>query len=401
MTLTEENISYIKKAFSAMKTKDDLLVLLNYVKRLHYEEKSQPFTIRQLNFFCNPNNETGRYTTFNLAKKSGDIRTIHAPVKGLKILQECLKTVFETIVDLNPAATGFVKGKSILYNATQHLGSRYVFNTDLKDFFPGIDQARIWGRIHFPPFNLEKDTERGELAKVIAGLCCHKTETEREGKDGTLTIESRSVLPQGAPTSPILSNIICQRLDYYLSAVAQRFQLEYTRYADDITFSGNYNIFGKGMPFNIELERIIKKENFRINTKKTRLQKIGYRQEVTGITVNEKPNVPKRYIKQLRMWLYYWETYGYDRASDYFLPQYIADKSHLAGNKSPNFSAIIRGKLDYLKMVKGAEDPTYEKLVKRYVALAGEKGYFKTLFTIWEQEGIKKAMEKYYENKTQ
>src|SRR4051812_38983344 len=111
MTLTEEHNQYIRETFSTIKTKGVLLILLNYVKRIHYEEKSQPFSIRQINFYCNPNTGTARYITFNLTKKSGKLRTIHAPVKGLKMLQVCLKTVLETIIELNPAATGFIKGK--------------------------------------------------------------------------------------------------------------------------------------------------------------------------------------------------------------------------------------------------------------------------------------------------
>jgi len=400
MTLTEEHTRYIKEAFSSMKTKADLLLLLNYIKVLIYKDKSQPFAIRQINLYCNPNNDTGRYFTFNLTKKSGDIRIIHAPQKGLKMLQESLKIALECIMELNPAATGFVRGKSTVDNAIVHLGRKYIFNIDLKDFFPGIDQARIWKRLQFPPFNLNETSGRLVLANVIAGLCCVKIETDREEKDGSLRRAIRCVLPQGAPTSPVISNIICQRLDFYLLAVAKRFNLQYTRYADDITFSGNYDIFEKGLPFYIELERIIKKENFRINTKKTRLQKQGYRQEVTGIIVNEKLNVPKRYIKQLRMWLYYWERYGYEKAKLYFLPKYVADKSHILNGTIPDFSAVIRGKLDYLKMIKGEKDPTYKKLNDRYIELTGDKGYFKNILSLWEDEGIDKAMQKYYEDNT-
>ena len=126
-------------------------------------------------------------------------------------------------------------------------------------------------------------------------------------KDGEFALEKRNVLPQGAPTSPILSNIICERLDLRLNGVAKRFGLKYSRYADDITFSSMHNVFQKNSDFLIEINRIINEQNFIIKHSKTRLQKQGYKQEVTGLIVNQKPNVDSRYISELRKWIYLWE----------------------------------------------------------------------------------------------
>jgi hypothetical protein len=151
-------------------------------------------------------------------------------------------------------------------------------------------------------------------------------------------------------------------------AVAKRFGLKYTRYADDITFSSMHNVYQKDSDFLKELHRIIEEQNFHIKESKTRLQKQGYRQEVTGLLVNEKPNVQKRYIKQLRMWLYYWERYGYDKASVYFILQYMENKGE-ALSGIPRIENVISGKLDYLKMVKGKENSTYLSLKKRFEEL--------------------------------
>jgi len=193
-------------------------------------------------------------------------------------------------------------------------------------------------------------------------------EVERLDKiSGKWNLEKRNVLPQGAPTSPILTNVICQRMDYLLSAVAKRFGLNYTRYADDMTFSSMHNVYQNDSEFLKELHRIIAEQGFYIKESKTRLQKEGYRQEVTGLLVNENVNVQKRYIKQLRMWLYYWETYGYERAYTFFMQQYIADKTVLKGK--PNMANVIDGKLNYLKMVKGAENNLYLKLRGRFEVL--------------------------------
>ena len=121
-----------------------------------------------------------------------------------------------------------------------------------------------------------------------------------------------------------------------------------------------------------ELHRIIAEQNFHIKESKTRLQKDGYRKEVTGLLVNEKANVQQRYIKQLRMWLYYWERYGYERAYTYFLAQYVSDKGHVKKGK-PDMTSVIAGKLDFLKMVKSSENLLYTKLSNRYAALINKE----------------------------
>jgi retron-type reverse transcriptase len=195
-------------------------------------------------------------------------------------------------------------------------------------------------------------------------------EVERMNPDGEWEKVKRNVLPQGAPTSPVITNIVCQRLDFLLTGVAKRFGLKYSRYADDLTFSSMHNVYQPGSEFLNELHRIIAEQGFHIKESKTRLQKDGHRKEVTGLLVNEKANVQQRYIKQLRMSLYYWERYGYERASGFFLQQYIADKGHVKKDK-PDMVNVISGKLDYLKMVKGAECQLYLKMKKRFDILKG------------------------------
>jgi hypothetical protein len=303
---------------------------------------------------------------------------------------------------------GFVRDKSIVTNARQHAASNYVYNIDLKDFFPSIDQARVWKCMQLRPFNLTKEstekktdtaTNRLEIANIIAALCCTEMEVERINKDGDWEKVKRNVLPQGAPTSPVMTNIVCQRLDFLLTGVAKRFNLKYTRYADDITFSSMHNVYQQGSDFLSELNRIIIQQGFTIKESKTRLQKQGYRQEVTGLIVNEKVNVQQRYIKQLRMWLYYWERYGYDKAFEFFLPQYKADRGFSKKGK-PDMANVIGGKLDYLRMVKGSENETYLKLKGRFDKLMEYMGPITTIIDEWETNGIENAMELYYKNET-
>ncbi len=239
----------------------------------------------------------------------------------------------------------------------------------------------------------DKDN-RLRIANLIASLCCTEMEVERKNENGVWEKVKRNVLPQGAPTSPVITNIVCQKLDYLLSGVAKRFGLKYSRYADDITFSSMHNVFQPESEFLKELHRIITEQNFHIKESKTRLQKDGYRKEVTGLLVNEKVNVQQRYIKQLRMWLYYWERYGYERATGFFLKQYLADKGHVK-NGMPNMTNVVSGKLEYLKMVKGADNELYLKLKGRFDALSGTINPLEELLNIWENKGIDVAMNHY------
>ncbi|MDZ4668366.1 MAG: reverse transcriptase family protein [bacterium] len=458
MKLEQAYIDQIRTAFEKMQSRADLLHVLNEAKPLVYGEKAVPFELKQLTWYANPKLGRKRYAEFKIKKKSGAERCINAPVKGLKSLQKTLSFVLQCVYEPHNAVMGFVRDKSIVDNAKLHVGSRYVYNIDLKDFFPSVDQARVWKCIQLKPFNLNKassaepqymkwedfkreylktegpvkflkgkgrmftktpygtiyvasnydkekdnyillgssslktktgkslegtlwlvnkipDTSRLDIANIIASLCCTEMEVGRKTASGEWEKVKRNVLPQGAPTSPVITNIVCQRLDYILTGVVKRFGLKYSRYADDITFSSMHNVYQPESDFLKELHRIIAEQGFHIKESKTRLQKDGYRKEVTGLLVNEKANVQKRYIKQLRMWLYYWERYGYERASGFFIEQYVADKGRVIKGK-PDMTNVIGGKLDFLKMVKGADNELYLKLKGRFDKLTNKHNNF-------------------------
>lgn len=392
MKPTPSQIYSIKTKFNEMNNKVDFLNLLNYSKEILYQEKCIPFSLKQLNFYISKDSKKKSfdkkvYHSFEIKKKSGANRVIHAPVKGLKEFQKTLNIILQCVYVPHKAATGFVMGKSIVENANQHAGKLYVYNIDLKEFFPSVDAARVWGRLLAKPFNLGRSNERKQIANMIKTLCCHSMPVERS-IDGQWRMVQASVLPQGAPTSPILTNAICERLDIKLSGLAKRFNINYTRYADDITFSSNHNtynlttneketIFKRGSSFDRELRRIIKDQNFYLNESKVRLQKKGYRQEVTGLVVNDKINVSRNYIKNLRHWLYFWERFGYEKASILFTKKYLEDKGHNEKDK-PNMAMVIEGKLLFLKMVKGEKDSTYSKLKERFDTLTTNNKYKQT-----------------------
>ena len=397
MKIEQANIDQIKEQFIAMQDKHDLAKLLSDAKNMLYGKECEPIQLKSLTYYGNTEICKKRYQTFTIKKKSGEDRTIHAPVKGLKSILRALNFVLQCVYEPNEAVTGFVREKSIADNAKNHVGQHYVLNMDLKDFFHSFDRERVRKGFMREPFNLYGDKE--SLAFFLARLCTHPFKIEGE---------EQIVLPQGSPTSPTVTNVLCSRLDRRLSGLAKRFGAKYTRYADDITFSSSHNMYnrvdspsldknGRYDDFMSEFERLIEEEKFTINPKKTRLQKAGYRQEVTGLTVNKKVNVSRRYVKQIRMWLYYWEKYGYEKAEQIFKRDYIADKGHVKSGKAKMVD-VLSGKLDYLKMVKGESDQSHRGLRKRIDKLSGYQNPLNELLNLWEKHGIDEAMSFYYKD---
>lgn len=361
MKTEQTHIDQIRKQFAELKSKEDLVKLLSDAKNLLYGKECEPVPLKSLTYYANPILCSKRYQTFTIKKKSGADRTIHAPVNGLKSILRSLNFVLQCVYEPHEAATGFVPEKSIVDNAKKHVGHHYVLNMDLKDFFHTFDRNRVKMGFIYEPFNLSGDKE--PLAFLLASLCTHPFEIDGEVK---------TILPQGSPTSPTLTNILCKKLDRRLSGLANRFGAIYTRYADDITFSSLHNIYNDEV-FNLELKRIIEEDQkLIINPMKTRLQKAGYRQEATGLIVNEKVNVRRRYVKQIRMWLNYWEKYNYEKAEQIFKRDYIADKGHTK-NIDAHLTNVLDGKLEFLKMVKGSEDAAYTNLKSRFARLTGKK----------------------------
>ena len=348
----------IAKAAQLLETKEDLLHLLNKIKQNEMAEcgmsdKFYPFTMKHLNYYCNPNNSFHRYKQFKIKKKSGGFRLITAPLnQSFMLLLRYVNEIFKAVYTPSDYAMGFTENRSVVTNANLHKGHNYIFNIDLKDFFPSIHQARVWKRLQLKPLSFKQP-----IANVVAGLCSMKEKME----DGSI----RYVLPQGAPTSPIITNMICDNLDCRLAGLAKRFGVVYSRYADDITFSSMHNVYHPTGEFRKELKRIVESQGFVINKDKTRLQKLGSRQEVTGIIVSDKLNVSQKYVRDIRNILYIWRKYGYATAFNKFFPRYKDAKGHLKkGN--PDMVNVLDGKLMYLKMVKGEDDSVYMRLKTQF-----------------------------------
>lgn len=228
------------------------------------------------------------YYSFEIPKKSGGTRKIHAPQNVLKIIQKKLSIALynyrdyickENKINLN-ISHAFERNKGIITNAYIHKNKRYIINIDLKDFFDSFHFGRVRGFFkNNKYFQLPL-----EVSTIIAQLVCYK------GK-----------LPQGAPTSPIITNFICNVLDYKILQLAKKYHLDYTRYADDLTFSTNDKKFlDKYEQFYNSLNRIISQNGFEINSKKTRIVYYNSRQTVTGLVVNKKININHLYYKNVR-----------------------------------------------------------------------------------------------------
>lgn len=228
------------------------------------------------------------YQEFDIPKKSGGIRRIKAPVGALKAVQKKLMLALtnyqqEIIKDYNlqsEISHAFEKDKSIITNAKIHRNKRYVINFDLEDFFDSFHFGRVKGFFEKNKyFRLPE-----EVAITIAQLTCYK---------GTL--------PQGAPTSPVITNLISQILDLRLLQVARKYKLDYTRYADDLTFStNNINFLNEKEKFYKDIEKEIVNAGFKLNHNKTRLQFKDSKQIVTGLVVNKKVNIDCKFYKNTR-----------------------------------------------------------------------------------------------------
>lgn len=338
---------FVKKHISEIDTTRKLALFITKLMKAIFSEKHF-VTDKQLLYFSTP--KAGkRYKTFKIRKKNGGLREINAPVHHLDKILFVLNIIFKSLYTPNNAVMGFTEGKSIADNAARHTGQHYVFNIDLKDFFTSIPQARVWGRIQCAPFNFSR-----AVANVVAGLCC-----------ATNSETGKNVLPQGAPTSPLLTNAICDRLDRQLTALSKKYGLHYSRYADDITFSSMHNVYQEDSDFRKELKTIIEGQNFCINDKKTRLLRTGQRQEVTGLTVNSKVNVTRKYVRDIRYILHLWESKGYAFAYSKFYKFYKTEKGYIKKGE-PVMENVIGGKLNYLRMIKGAGNECYQKLLQRY-----------------------------------
>jgi RNA-directed DNA polymerase len=238
------------------------------------------------------------YRRFTIPKRGGGERAIWAPMPVLKAAQHWILHNIAEKLPVHGAAHGFLPGRSTQSNAAAHTGARIVLKMDVKDFFPTVTLARVKGIFR-------KAGYREQVATLLALLCTESPRevVELEGRTYYVSLGPRC-LPQGAPTSPALTNTLCLRLDRRLSGLAAKVGWRYTRYADDMNFSLPAGHQGKprtGALMGL-VKRIVEAEGFTLHPDKTRVHRGGGRQQVTGLVVNGdgQPRVPRALRRELR-----------------------------------------------------------------------------------------------------
>jgi len=285
---------------------------------------------------------TINYIHFKMAKKTGGFREISAPKPQLKRLQYWILENILNRVAVSDEAHGFVTNRSIVTNATPHIGKAVIINCDLENFFPTLSYPRVKGLFKSLGYS-------AEVATVLAILT-----TEAETKEVVLDGEKlylytgNRYLPQGSPASPMITNLICRKLDKRMKSVAHMFGFTYTRYADDMTFSSSeYTYIHNMMNY---IETVTYEEGFVLHPKKTKIIRKGSRQEVTGIVVNEKLSINRKELKNFRALLYQIEQSGVEGKSWH--------------GKSENLMASIWGYANFIKMVDAKKGAKYMAQVK-------------------------------------
>ena len=238
-----------------------------------------------------------------LSKQFGQIRLLEAPKPRLKELQRIiLREILERVL-AHPVAHGFVKDRSIKTFATPHVGQQVVLRMDLQDFFPSFAAARIqafFRTLGYPEL----------VAALLAGICTNTaprsvwkevgSEINLANLNGAKLLYSKPHLPQGAPTSPALANLCSYRIDCRLNGLARAAEVNYTRYADDLAFSGGEQ-FERGIErFSTHVAAILLEEGFSVHFRKTRVMRRGVRQHLAGVVVNHHLNVMRPDFDQLK-----------------------------------------------------------------------------------------------------
>ena len=259
------------------------------------------------------------YKSIKIPKKMGGFREINVPIFDLKYIQRWILDNVLNHMKPSEHATGFIMNKSIVDNANIHVGARYLVNLDLCNFFPTIAFPTVFRLFYYYGYTKE-------VSYTFAKLCTH------EGK-----------LPQGSPASPAISNLVCLKLDKRLSRLALSFSINYSRYADDITFSGERDL-NEFFPL---VEKIINEEGFTLNSKKTRFAEKHQRQEITGLIINDgKPRVAKKYKRKLQQEIYFCRKFG------------VISHMERIGQTKRFYREHLYGKAYFIKMVEpevGAE----------------------------------------------
>ncbi|MCT3915962.1 RNA-directed DNA polymerase [Elizabethkingia anophelis] len=301
--IIDEHLKYIQKL-----NNNKLPIIFEFIHLARLLGRSRYFLALAVN------NPESLYREFEIPKRnSKELRTITCPYPSLLGVQDWIYNNILKTIKVHPCAHGFLPNKSIVSNVKPHIASRQILKMDLKNFFPSININRVISIFYNQGYNKN-------ISYYLARLC---------------TFED--VLPQGAPTSPALSNIVCYKMDKRIYRLCRKFNLNYTRYADDLTISGA-NIPKKIFNY---IKEVVEDSGFELKDSKTRFYNQNSKKIITGVQIkNNEITLPKSYKKSLCKELYYIKKYGLE--------------SHMSKNKirKHNYAHILIGKLNYWNMIE-------------------------------------------------
>jgi RNA-directed DNA polymerase len=286
-----------------------------------------------------------------LTKSSGGLRLIEAPKRDLKAIQRRILSEIVDRIPAHPAVHGFVRGRSIRTFAAPHTGQRVILRMDLRDFFPSFRAARIQAMFRTVGYP-------GPVAALLAGICTTDAPsgiwTGRQENAGLLRearlLYGRAHLPQGAPASPALANVCSRRLDVRLAGLAEAAGAVYTRYADDLAFSGGETFERPIERFAVHAAAIAREEGFAVNHRKTRIMRQGVRQRLAGLVTNEHANVARTDFDALKATLHNCVRLG-------------AESQNRTAH--PRFRAHLDGRIGWVEWVNPAKGQRLRAIFQR------------------------------------
>ncbi|WP_193316062.1 reverse transcriptase domain-containing protein [Flavicella marina] len=299
----------------------------NYHKIKYKNTELEEFISKELNSHLIKNilkHKSSFYKSFTVLKKNGAKRRIDQPHYKLMDIQKKIANYLLVKRKKNSSSHGFEYYRSIVTNAEKHINKNIVLNLDFKEFFKNISKSQVLSVLR-NSFDITN-----ESAYLLTEL-----------------VTFNNCLPQGAPSSPVISNYVCNNLDNDLKTYCKEYNIIYTRYADDLTFSFNF----KKLPRQIvdEIISIIVKHGFKLNDQKFRYFHKNSRQLVTGIVVNDHVNIKREFYKKVRAILHNWKTKGYVVTKQKFDLEY----------PNKNFRKTLLGWVNYIGYVRGKDNPMY------------------------------------------
>jgi retron-type reverse transcriptase len=300
-----------------------------------------------------PDSRLSHYHYTIQTKKNGQFRLIEAPKQHLMRIQRRILTDILNRIPAHPAAHGFVQGRSIKTFAAPHVGREVVLRMDIEDFFPSYPARRIqafFRTIGYPE----------SVADILGGLCTNPvhpdswktvlSSADPEGLKKKQRLYSRPHLPQGAPTSPALANLCSYRIDCRLAGLAKSVGASYTRYADDLAFSGNRDFAMRIERFSTSVAAILLESGFAVNYHKTRIMRKGVRQRLAGLVTNERLNVAREEVNRLRAILTNCIRHGWQ-------------SQNRTGHA--NFQSHLDGKIGFVESIHAAKGSRLRKLFEQ------------------------------------